>query len=267
MSSGLVIRDLVAGIEGRKILNGISLEVPPGQVTAVMGPNGSGKSTLSNVIMGRGSYRVDSGSATLEGKELLGLATHERARAGLFLISQYPSELPGVTMEEMLEAALESRGISAEQIGVEIDNQAALVGFPERLWGRFVNVDLSGGEKKRSEVVQMAIVKPKYAILDEIDSGLDIDALRAVARRVREVTDATGAGVLVITHYARLLKELNPETVLVLSEGTIKATGDIGLALELEKTGYLEYRETKPEVVSSSLEDLFGTGRQGPFPS
>ncbi len=261
MSSGLVIKDLVAGIEGRQILKGISLEVPKGEVTAVMGPNGSGKSTLSNVIMGRGSYRVDSGSVSLEGKELLGLATHERAREGLFLISQYPSELPGVTMEEMLEAALESKGESADNLGSEIDEQAGLVGFPERLWGRFVNVDLSGGEKKRSEVVQMAIVKPKYAILDEIDSGLDIDALRAVSRRVREIADNTGAGVLVITHYARLLKELRPEKVLVLSEGTIKATGDIGLALELEKTGYQEYREAKPEETGPSLQDIFGSGR------
>ncbi len=257
ISKGLAIQDLRAGVPGREILKGISLSVGPGEVVAVMGPNGSGKSTLSNVIMGRAAYTVTSGSIKLDGVELSELKTHERAKAGVFLISQYPEELPGVTIDELLEAALVSDGVRTGGLGAMIEDQASKVGFPERLRDRFVNVDLSGGEKKRAEVVQMGILNPRFAVLDEIDSGLDIDALRAVAKRVREIVAESGTGVLVITHYARLLRELEPDRVLVLQDGQIKDEGDLELAVNLERTGYAEYLDLDPSSKSGSLEDLF----------
>jgi Fe-S cluster assembly ATP-binding protein len=232
---------LRAGIPGQEILHGIDLEVLSGEVHAVMGPNGSGKSTLAHVLMGRPGYELHGGSVTLDGEELLGLPTWQRAQAGLFLAWQYPVEVPGVDPVEALAEALVAGGREAGDVTARLAAEAARIGFEERLLARPLNVDLSGGEKKRNETVQLGVLQPRFAVLDEIDSGLDIDALRAVARRVEEATVEIGLGVLAITHYPRLLKELRSDVVHVLVDGRIVATGGPELAEELERTGYSAY--------------------------
>jgi Fe-S cluster assembly ATP-binding protein len=237
----LVIRGLRAGVDGRDILHGVDLRVAGGEVHAVMGPNGSGKSTLAHVLMGRPGYVVTGGSVTLNGEELLGRPTWERAQRGLFLGMQYPIEVPGVAVGAMLEAAVAAAGGDPASVDRRMRAEAARIGFEERFLARPVNVDLSGGEKKRNETVQLAVLRPRFAVLDEIDSGLDIDALRAVSRRVMAETAETGLGVLAITHYNRLLTELRPDVVHVLVKGRIVATGGPDLALELERTGYEPY--------------------------
>ena len=241
MSSELVITQLRAGVQGREILKGLDLTVRSGEVHAVMGPNGSGKSTLSHVLMGKPGYEVLGGSVTLDGVDVLGLPTWQRAAAGLFLAMQYPTEVPGVGLETMLTAALGGRNVHAL-----IASEAERIGFDERFLERALNVDLSGGEKKRNETLQLGVLRPKIAILDEIDSGLDVDALRAVSRRVEELTNETGLGVLAITHYQRLLTELHPDVVHVMVQGRIVRSGGDELVAELERTGYTEYVE--PEV-------------------
>ncbi len=239
--STLVVSGLRAGVEGKEILRGVDLEVSSGQVHAVMGPNGSGKSTLAHVIMGGPGYEVYEGSVTLDGVELLGLPTWERAQAGLFLAMQYPTEVPGVSLADTLAEALRAVGRDASRVPELVAVEAARVGLSETLLSRALNVDLSGGEKKRNETVQLAVLGPKIAVLDEIDSGLDIDALRTVSRRVEALTSETDLGVLVITHYSRLLRELHPDRVSVLRGGRIVATGGPDLADELERTGYAGY--------------------------
>jgi len=236
--SGLVIRGLRAGIPGTEILRGIDLTVEAGEVHAVMGRNGSGKSTLSHVLMGKPGYEVLDGSVTIDGRELLGLPTWERAQAGLFLAMQYPIEVPGVSLEETLESAYVARGEDPAGVAALVGAEAAKIGFDERFLFRPLNVDLSGGEKKRNETLQLAVLRPRFAILDEIDSGLDVDALRDVSRRVEALTSETGLGVLAITHYSRLLNELRPDVIHVLARGRIVATGGPELADELELTGY-----------------------------
>lgn len=242
-AEGLVIEGLRAGVEGREILSGIDLAVRPGEVHAVMGPNGSGKSTLSHVLMGRPGYKVLAGSVTLNGEDLLALATWERARAGLFLALQYPIEVPGVMLGEVLSEAVAARGDGAG-LAERMAAEARRVGLDEGLLQRALNVDLSGGERKRNETLQLAILTPAFAVLDEIDSGLDVDALRQVARRVEDATSESGLGVLAITHYARLLDELPPDAVHVLAGGRVVASGGPELADELERTGYAAYGET-----------------------
>lgn len=262
----LRVEGLRAGIPGREILSGIDLEVRSGEVHAVMGPNGSGKSTLSHVLMGRPGYDVSGGSVTLDGQELLGLEPWRRARAGLFLALQYPIEVPGVSLVEALQAALGgdgggrhgAGGVDRAGVGVLVDAEADGIGFDRSFLTRSLNVDLSGGERKRNETLQLAVLRPHFAILDEIDSGLDIDALRAVARRVEAASRDSGGsgggtppgwglGVLAITHYSRLLKELRPDVVHVLTGGRIVASGGPELAEELEQTGYLAYDGTGVE--------------------
>jgi Fe-S cluster assembly ATP-binding protein len=243
MASTLIVAALRAGIEGREILRGVDLAVSSGEVHAVMGPNGSGKSTLAHVIMGRPGYEVFGGSVTLDGAELIGLAPWERASAGLFLAMQYPTEVPGVPLEDALAEALRARGRPAADVRGLVAAEAGRVGMSTALLTRPLNVDLSGGEKKRNEVVQLGVLEPKIAVLDEIDSGLDVDALKAVSRRVQEITDELGVGALVITHYSRLLRELVPDRVSVLRKGRIVATGGPELAEELERTGYAGYEE------------------------
>jgi Fe-S cluster assembly ATP-binding protein len=211
-----------------------------------MGPNGSGKSTLAHVIMGRPGYEVLAGGVTLDGVELTGMAAYQRAQAGLFLAMQYPTEVPGVPLEDALAAALTAQGRSIDDITGLVATESARVGMSTALISRPLNVDLSGGEKKRNEVVQLGVLAPKIAILDEIDSGLDVDALRAVSRRVQEMTDEIGLGVLVITHYSRLLTELVPDRVSVLRKGRIVVTGGPELAEELERTGYAGYEDEEP---------------------
>jgi Fe-S cluster assembly ATP-binding protein len=245
--STLRITDLHARITGREILRGISLEVNSGEVHAVMGPNGSGKSTLSHVLMGHPDYAVTAGSVTIDGTELLGLPTWQRARAGLFLAMQYPVEVPGVSLQDALGEAFAAAGRRREEVRELVLAEAKRIGFDERFLTRPMNVDLSGGEKKRNETLQLGVLRPRFAVLDEIDSGLDVDALRTVSKRIEAATAEDGLGVLAITHYNRLLHELKPDVVHVLSQGRIAATGGPELALELESTGYVGYVEAEGE--------------------
>jgi len=240
----LEIRNLHAGVEGHEILKGIDLALRPGEVHAVMGPNGSGKSTLANVLAGREGYEVTKGSVLFEGKDLLDRPAEERARAGLFLAFQYPVEIPGVANSYFLRAALNairtSRGepeLDAFDFLALAREKAKLLEMDESLFSRAVNAGFSGGEKKRNEIFQMAVLEPRLGILDETDSGLDIDALRVVAQGVNALRGPERA-FLVITHYQRLLDYIVPDKVHVLSDGRIVRSGGKELALELEDKGY-----------------------------
>jgi len=245
MSTGeLVIEDLHAGIPGREILQGLTLTVRSGEVHAVMGPNGSGKSTLAHVLMGRPGYEVLGGSVTLDGIDLLALPTWQRARAGLFLAMQHPIEVPGVSLVESLTAARQTvpGGGTPPDVSERLHAEAARIGFDERFLDRALNVDLSGGERKRNETLQLGVLRPRFAVLDEIDSGLDVDALADVGRRVQEATTEWGLGVLAITHFRRLLDVLHPDVVHVLAGGKVVATGGSELAEIVDRTGYAAYR-------------------------
>ncbi|MGZ8762798.1 MAG: Fe-S cluster assembly ATPase SufC [Acidimicrobiia bacterium] len=228
------ITDLHASVDGHEILRGVDLEVRSGEVHALMGPNGSGKSTLAHVLMGRDDYVVTRGSVTIDGDELLGLPTWERAAKGLFLAMQYPVEVPGVKVADMIGATAAAGAATTRRLADEAERLAV---EPEFL-SRGVNDGFSGGEKKRMEALQLAVLEPRFAVLDEIDSGLDVDALRDVSRRVEAMTEETGLGVLAITHYARLLTELRPDRVHVLMGGRVIASGGPELADRLEETGY-----------------------------
>lgn len=236
--STLEIKGLVASVAGNQILNGIDLTVRSGEVHAVMGPNGAGKSTLSAVVMGRPGYVVHEGTVELDGVDLLALPTWQRAQAGVHLVMQYPSEVPGVDLTEMLTEAYAARGRDVAGLAEHVSAEAARIHFDPALLHRSLNVDLSGGEKKRNETLQLALLTPKFAILDELDSGLDIDALRDCARRVEAATQEHGLGVLAITHYNRLLEELHPDQVHILVKGRIVASGGPELADQLERDGY-----------------------------
>jgi Fe-S cluster assembly ATP-binding protein len=240
----LEIENLHASVDGREILKGVSLSVRPGEVHAVMGPNGSGKSTLANVLAGRDGYEVTEGTVTYLGRDLLDMDADERAREGVFLAFQYPVEIPGVNNLYFLRAAVNAgrkhRGepeLDAGQFLKIVRQKLKLLDIREDLLNRAVNVGFSGGEKKRNEIFQMALLEPKLAILDETDSGLDIDALRQVAAGVNRLRDGNRA-FLVITHYQRLLDHIEPDHVHVLHRGRIVRSGDKSLARELEKTGY-----------------------------
>jgi Fe-S cluster assembly ATP-binding protein len=238
--SELVISDLHVNVGDREILRGVNLVVPAGQVHVIMGPNGSGKSTLAHAMSGRPGYEVTRGSVTIDGVELLALAPSERTRAGLFLALQQPMEIPGVRPRDMLVAAGAKESTVRERLAAECER----LDLDGHLLERFVNVDLSGGERKRAEIVQLAILQPRFAILDEIDSGLDVDALGAVARRLQSATQEWGCGVLAITHFRRLLSELTPTAIHVMSEGRVVASGGPELAVELELHGYEPFRAT-----------------------
>ena len=246
------IENLRANVGQKEILRGIDLELKSGEVHAIMGPNGSGKSTLSHVLMGKPGYVVTGGSIHLDGVDLLSLSAWERARAGLFLVSQYPVEVPGVSLEEALDAAFETQSRDSSNLHQVILAEANRLGFPLELLGRSLNVDFSGGEKKRNEMVQLAVLRPRFAVLDEIDSGLDIDALRDVSKRVEEATNDDQLGVLAITHYSRLLKELRPDRVHVLVRGEIVTSGGPELASQLEKTGYAEFGVEEPVAMDGT---------------
>ncbi len=263
-ASGLVIHHLRASIGGKEILAGVDLTVRPGEVHAIMGPNGSGKSTLAHVLMGRPGYVDVSGSAALNGLELLGLPTSQRAQAGLFLGMQYPTEVPGVQMADVLREVLRATGGEFVSVERAMSAEADRIGLDPSLLSRALNVDLSGGEKKRNETVQLAVLHPRFAILDEVDSGLDVDALRAVSKRVLDAVRDEGLGVVAITHYNRLLAELTADVVHVFARGRIVASGGPELALELEKTGYEPYLakmglddRSVPKAAADSLADLF----------
>jgi Fe-S cluster assembly ATP-binding protein len=237
-ASTLRISDLHVSVGGHRILRGVDLELRSGEVHAIMGPNGSGKSTLSHAVMGRGDYDVTRGSVTLDGVELLGLPTWQRAVHGLFLAMQYPVEVPGVRIDDMLVAARRARGDAVDDVAARVREEAERVGVRTALLERGVNDEFSGGEKKRAETLQLAVLQPRFAVLDEIDSGLDVDALRDVALRIEALTNEDGVGVLAITHYARLLSELRPDRVHVMLAGRIVESGGPELADRLERTGY-----------------------------
>ena len=242
----LVVDDLHAGVEGRDdILKGISLTVRRGEVHALMGPNGSGKSTLSYVLMGRPGYRVTSGRVLLNGENILELTPDERAKRGLFLAFQYPQEIPGVSVVNFLRAArnaAKATEMPPLQFHKFLQEKMKLLGVSDEMVRRYVNAGFSGGEKKRNEILQMAVLEPEMAILDETDSGLDIDALRAVAEGIVKVaTERTG--VLLITHYQRILNYITPDVVHVLTAGRIVRSGGPDLAAELERTGYDSFKE------------------------
>lgn len=239
--STLKIQGLCAEVAGKEILRGIDLEVNSGEVHAIMGPNGAGKSTLSAVIMGKPGYTVTAGSVTLDGVDMLALPTWKRATAGLHLVMQYPTEVPGVHVDEVLMEALSARGRSGDDLAQRIAAEASRINFDTELVSRALNVDLSGGEKKRNETLQLGVLEPKFVILDELDSGLDIDALRDCARRVEAATHESNLGVLAITHYVRLLEELKPDVVHILAAGRIVKTAGPELADELERDGYAAF--------------------------
>jgi len=273
----LEIRNLRATVGGKEILRGIDLTVKSGEVHAVMGPNGAGKSTLSAVVMGRPGYEVLEGTVTLDGADVLGLSTWERAAAGLHLVLQYPTEVPGVALDAVMQEALTARGAGIDGLDELLRAEAAAIDLEEPLLHRSLNVDLSGGEKKRIETLQLAVLRPRIAILDEIDSGLDLDALRACSRRIEAATqpsaDGPGLGVLAITHYNRLLTELRPDSVHILVRGRIVAEGGPELADQLEIEGYQAFAaaagevdaaedaaKAKPVTRPGSLDELFASG-------
>jgi Fe-S cluster assembly ATP-binding protein len=252
----LKIENLKSSVEGTQILKGINLEVKPGEVHAIMGPNGSGKSTLANVLAGREEYEVDEGSVTFQGNDLLELSPEDRARAGIFLAFQYPVEIPGVSTTNFLKAAVNQvrkyRGLDeldAVNFLKEMKEKMKIVDIDQTLLRRSLNEGFSGGEKKRNEIFQMAMLEPSLAILDETDSGLDIDALRIVANGVNTLRTKENA-TIVITHYQRLLDYIIPDFVHVLYKGRLVKSGGKELAVELEKRGYEWIKEEQEQITA-----------------
>ncbi len=240
--SVLEIKNLHVSIEGKEILKGVNLVMNTGEIHAIMGPNGTGKSTLSAAIMGNPNYDVTEGEILLDGVNLLELEVDERALAGLFLAMQYPSEIPGVTNAEFIRAAMNARRPEDDKISVMefiriLDEKMELLNMPEEMAERYLNEGFSGGEKKRNEILQLLMLEPTFAILDEIDSGLDIDALKVVAQGVNAMR-GEDFGALIITHYQRLLNYITPDVVHVMMDGRIVKTGDATLAKRLEAEGY-----------------------------
>lgn len=258
--SELRIDDLRATVGDTEILRGVTLTVRSGEVHAVMGPNGSGKSTLSHVLMGKPGYEVTGGSVTLDGVDLLSLPTWRRAQAGMYLATQYPTEVPGVRTAAVLEEAFVAAGRDPSTVDALLRREAEGIGFAEEFLERPLNVDLSGGEKKRNETVQLTVLGPRIAILDELDSGLDVDALRAVSRRLEQATSdgfdgSEPLGVLAITHYNRLLEELRPDRVHIFAGGRILESGGPELATRLEETGYAEWVDEEQPAGASSADE------------
>ena len=242
MSSTLIIKDLHVSIEGKEILKGVNLELKTGEIHTIMGPNGTGKSTLSSTIMGHPKYEVTQGEIYLDGEDVLKMAVDERARKGLFLAMQYPSEISGVTNADFLRSAVNARRSEGNEISLmkfikEMDKKMNFLEMNEQYATRYVNEGFSGGEKKRNEILQLMMIQPKFAILDEIDSGLDIDALKVVSKGVNQMR-GENFGCLMITHYQRLLDYITPDFVHVMMQGKIVKSGGAELALRLEAEGY-----------------------------
>lgn len=239
----LDIKDLHVSIEGKEILKGVTLTINSGEFHAIMGPNGTGKSTLAAAIMGHPKYEVTQGSITLNGEDVLEMEVDERARAGLFLGMQYPSEITGVTTSDFLRSSMNARREEGNEISLmkfikEMDGALEDLSIDQNMAQRYLNEGFSGGEKKRNEILQLLMLKPGIAILDEIDSGLDIDALKVVADGVNKVREETGLGCLIITHYQRLLNYIKPDHVHVVMQGKIVKTGGAELSERLENEGY-----------------------------
>ena len=240
--STLEIIDLHVSIEDKQILKGVNLVMNTGEIHAIMGPNGTGKSTLSQAIMGHPSYTITKGQVLLDGEDVTEMEVDERARAGLFLAMQYPSEIAGITNAEFMRAAINARRPEDDKISVmnfikKLDEKMALLNMPEEMAERYLNEGFSGGEKKRNEILQLLMLEPTFAILDEIDSGLDIDALRVVAKGINEMR-GDNFGSLIITHYQRLLNYITPDVVHIMMEGRVVMTGGADLAKRLEAEGY-----------------------------
>jgi len=250
----LRIRNLHAKVaeEGTEILHGLDLDIPAGEVHAIMGPNGSGKSTLAKVIAGHPEYEVTDGSVIFNGEDVLELEPDERSKAGLFLAFQYPVEIPGVSIANFLRTAMQAHLPDGEEVDLfdfqdELVERMKLLKMDPTFAERPVNDGFSGGEKKRNEILQMAMLKPRMALMDETDSGLDIDALQVVARGVNTLSEENpDMGILLITHYQRLLNYIKPDVVHVMVHGKIVKTGGPEIALELEEEGYADYREFEP---------------------
>lgn len=244
--------DLHIAVEGKEVVKGVSLAIRPGEKHALMGPNGSGKSTLANALMGNPAYEITSGRIYLQGEDITGLEADERSRKGLFLAFQYPCAIPGVTVANFLRSALQARLPEGEKLkGFRklVKKQCDLLGVDASFPGRYLNDGFSGGEKKRIEILQMAMLQPRMAVLDETDSGLDIDALKIVSQGINRVCGPE-VGVLLVTHYQRILDYVKPDFVHVLVKGRLVRSGGPGLALELEQTGYDELlEESKLETV------------------
>lgn len=245
--STLEIIDLHVSIEDKQILKGVNLVMNTGEIHAIMGPNGTGKSTLSQAIMGHPSYTITKGQVLLDGEDVTEMEVDERARAGLFLAMQYPSEIAGITNAEFMRAAINARRPEEDKISVmnfikKLDEKMEILNMPEEMAERYLNEGFSGGEKKRNEILQLMMIEPKFAILDEIDSGLDIDALKVVSKGVN-LMSGPDFGVLIITHYQRLLNYVHPTFVHVMMDGRIVKSGDASLAKRLEAEGYRGIRD------------------------
>lgn len=253
--SVLEIKNLHVSIEDKEILKGVNLVMNTGEIHAIMGPNGTGKSTLSAAIMGNPNYEVTEGEILLDGENILEWEVDERARAGLFLAMQYPSEIPGITNAEFMRAAINAKRPEDDKISIrdflkKLDKKMDLLNMPEEMAERYLNEGFSGGEKKRNEILQLLMLEPTFAILDEIDSGLDIDALQVVSKGVNEMR-GDKFGALIITHYQRLLNYITPDIVHIMMDGRVVKTGDAELAKQLEAQGYagiskelgIEYQE------------------------
>ena len=240
--STLVIQDLHVAIDGKEILKGLNLTLNTNEIHAIMGPNGTGKSTLASAIMGHPKYEVTSGSVTLDGEDVLEMEVDERAQAGIFLAMQYPSEVTGVTNADFIRSAMNSRREEGDEISImkfirEIDSKMEYLEMDQDMAQRYLNEGFSGGEKKRNEILQLMMIQPKFAILDEIDSGLDIDALKVVSNGINQMR-GEGFGCLIITHYQRLLNYITPDKVHVMMQGRVVKTGGPELAHKLEAEGY-----------------------------
>ena len=245
--SVLEIKDLHVSIEDKEILKGVNLTLKTGEIAAIMGPNGTGKSTLSAAIMGNPNYEVTQGEILLDGENILDLEVDERARLGLFLAMQYPSEIPGITNAEFIRAAMNAGKEDDEKISVmdfikKLDEKMAFLGMKEEMAERYLNEGFSGGEKKRNEILQLLMLEPKFALLDEIDSGLDIDALKVVSKGVNAMR-GKDFGAMIITHYQRLLNYITPDVVHIMMDGRVVLTGGAELAARLEKEGYAKIAE------------------------
>ena len=249
----LEIDDLHVAVDDREILAGVSLAVPPGELHALMGPNGSGKSTLANTLLGHPTYEITGGTITFKGEDITEAEPHERAKAGLFLAFQYPVSIPGVSVANFLRMAINAKReepIQVKEFRTQLQHAVELLDVDRAFTSRHLNDGFSGGEKKRAEILQMAMLKPDIAILDETDSGLDIDALRTVAEGVQRLHDEQGLGALIITHYQRILHYVQPQFVHILMDGRIVLEGGVELVERLEREGYDQIRQ---EVGATAL--------------